>query len=100
MVEAERIAGREGLVVKLFYAALEIKSGDERSECRERACARNVELRAAVDDLLVTQAKAEKFFSGSAVQQVSVSDIAKTLAEMPDFGDRAGLTPPPDEELG
>jgi eukaryotic-like serine/threonine-protein kinase len=85
---------------EIFYSALEIKSPDERVEFLDRACLKNAELRAAVDELLVSQSKAEKFFAGGGIQQVSVADLAKTLEEMPDFAGKSEPVPLPDEELG
>jgi eukaryotic-like serine/threonine-protein kinase len=84
----------------IFYAALEIKLPDARNEFLDRACVRNAPLRAAVDALLAAQAKAEPFFSEGGVKQVSIADLAETLAEMPDFAGNADSPPPPDEELG
>ncbi len=84
----------------VFYAALEIKTPDERREFLERACEENAELRAAVDEMLASQAKAEKFFSKPGVQQVSVAELAATMAEMPGFAGKLESATLPDEELG
>jgi hypothetical protein len=84
----------------IFYAALEIKSSGERGEYLDRACLENAELRAAVDEMLASQARAEKFFDGGGVQQVSIADLAKTMAEMPEFNGNADPAPLLDEELG
>jgi serine/threonine protein kinase len=84
----------------IFFAAVEIISPDERRDFVDRACGENAALRAAVEGMLASQAKAEKFFSGSGVQQIPISELAKTLEEMSDFAGKAETAPLADEELG
>ena len=85
---------------EIFYSALEIKSPDERKAFLDRACLENAVLRAAVEDMLASQAKVDKFFSEGGSQSFSISELAGSLAEKPDPSGKEDATPLVDEELG
>jgi serine/threonine protein kinase len=50
----------------VYEAALKVKDPDERKTFLDQACAGDAELRAAVEEMLSTQAEAERFFAGGA----------------------------------
>jgi len=85
---------------EIFYSALEIKSPDERKAFLDRACLENAVLRAAVEDMLASQAKVDKFFSEGGSQSFSISELAGSLAEKPDPSGKEDATPLVDEKLG
>jgi hypothetical protein len=47
---------------KIFYVALKLKDSAKRKRFLERACARDAQLRSAVEELLDIYAKADRFF--------------------------------------
>ncbi len=87
-------------VEEIFYAALDVKAPAERQAFLERSCAGDAGLRAAVEQMLATQADAEKFFGSGSPSSVSAVQLAAALAKAPRLHDTPPINVPVEEELG
>jgi serine/threonine protein kinase len=85
---------------EIFYAALEVKSPDERKVFLDRACAGDSNLHATVEEMLSCQSEVEKFFSEGGPAQISARELSQTLADAPGLCGNAGSVLSADEEIG
>jgi serine/threonine protein kinase len=84
----------------VFYAALDVKTPDERRLFLDGACAGDSDLRAAVDKMLASQSDVESFFLESLPALKPSAETCELLASASDFGQIDGDQLPADEEVG
>jgi serine/threonine protein kinase len=87
-------------IEEIFYAALDLKTQEERRAFLDRACAGDANLRATVEELLTVQPDAERFFRDGGVSRARVAEVLHELAGADGRRDAAGLELSADEELG
>ena len=68
---------------QLFFAALEIKTPDQRKRFLDRECQGNSELRSVIDKLIASIPEAEKFFQNETVSRLPVQELSQAFAETP-----------------
>jgi hypothetical protein len=84
----------------VYDAALKVKEGPERRTFLDQACAGDAQLRAAVEDLLSTQAEAERFFAeGSSALKISAEALQSGNGGPALTGD-SRIQLPDDEQIG
>ncbi|HEY4414943.1 MAG TPA: serine/threonine-protein kinase [Verrucomicrobiae bacterium] len=85
----------------VFYSALELKSAAARRAFLEQACAGDVNLLAAVEKMLASQAEVERFFlDSSAALKPSAAMCQQSLASALDREEQRAEELSVDEELG
>ncbi len=65
---------------EIFYAALELKTQEERRAFLDRACAGDAGLREAVEEMLSVQPEVEKFFGSGGVSPARAAEVLQELA--------------------
>ena len=85
---------------ELFCAALEVAGAEQRGAFLESACAGDPDLRAMVEEMLRSQAEAERFFLDSLPALKPSAEASQALAQAGTTDDRETGVAVVDEELG
>jgi serine/threonine protein kinase len=87
-------------VEQLFFAALEIKSLDERKRFLDRECQGDGALRSIMDKLMASLPDAEKFFQNGGVPCLPLEELSDAFADTPGLVENADAPAIEDESLG
>jgi serine/threonine protein kinase len=85
---------------EIFYAALDRKDPAERQAFLAAACAGDDVLRRAVEQMLATQVKAEKYFGQGSPAAISAVQLSQALEQEPRFHDTTQIRLAVEEEIG
>ena len=87
-------------VEEIFCAALELEVPDERRAFLDRACAEDVKLRSAVEQMLASQADVEEFFREGSPALASTRAMSRAIADEPGFRESVDPASSAEEEVG
>jgi serine/threonine protein kinase len=85
---------------EVYYAALDIKSSDERRAFLDRACAGDLNLRSMVETMLDSQSDVERFFLDSVPALKPSVEICQSLVDASDSGKNDAAESSADLEMG
>ena len=88
---------------RIFYAALRIKSSEQRQSFLERECRNRGELRLLVAQLLAVQPEVNSFFKSfqkDGLVRLPVKQLSRSLRETPELTETRSASAGPDEFVG